>query len=73
MKKLLMVAVLVIGAMFGNLEEGHALAVFDGSNLAQNIVSAREAIVHTQKQFQTLTNQLNEYKRMLQDDMNPGS
>ena len=73
MKKLLMVAVLVIDAMFGNIEEGHALAVFDGSNLAQNIISAREAIVHTQNQIQTLTNQLNQYKRMLQDAMNPGS
>lgn len=73
MKKLLMVAVLAIGAMFGNVEEGHALAVFDGSNLAQNIVSAREAIVHTQNQIQSLTNQLNQYKRMLQDAMNPGS
>ncbi len=52
---------------------GHAMAVFDGSNLAQNIVSAQEAIRHTQNQIQTITNQINQYKRMLQDAMNPGS
>jgi P-type conjugative transfer protein TrbJ len=53
--------------------EGHAMAVFDGSNLAQNVVSAQEAIRHTQNQIQMLTQQLNQYKRMLQDAMNPGS
>lgn len=52
--------------------DGHAMAVFDGSNLAQNIVAAREAVIHTQNQIQQLQNQLNAYKRMLQDAMNPG-
>ncbi len=70
MKKLLLIAVFALG---GFIENGHALAVFDGSNLAQNIVAAREAITHTQNQIQQLTNQLNQYKRMLQDAMNPGS
>ena len=32
--------------------KGHALAVIDSSNLAQNIVSAQEAIVQTQQQIQ---------------------
>jgi len=70
MKKLLLIAVFGIG---GFIESGHALAVFDGSNLAQNIVAAREAITHTQNQIQQLANQLNQYKRMLQDATNPGS
>lgn len=70
MKKYLLLCAFSVIAM---MESGHALAVFDGSNLAQNIVSAREAIVHTQNQIQTLTNQLNQYKRMLQDAANPGS
>lgn len=52
---------------------GHAMAVFDASNLAQNIVSAQEAITHTQQQIQSLTHQLNQYKRMLQDAANPGN
>ncbi len=52
--------------------KGHALAVIDSSNLAQNIVSAQEAIVQTQQQIQQLQTQLNQYKRMLQDAMNPG-
>ena len=52
--------------------KGHALAVIDTSNLAQNIVAAKEAIIHTQNQIQQLQNQLNAYKRMVQDAMNPG-
>jgi P-type conjugative transfer protein TrbJ len=52
--------------------KGHALAVIDSSNLAQNIVSAQEAIRQTQQQIQQLQTQLNAYKRMLQDAMNPG-
>ncbi len=51
---------------------GHAMAVIDSSNLAQNIVAAREAIQQTQNQIQQLQTQLNSYKRMLQDAMNPG-
>ena len=39
--------------------KGYAMAVFDGSNLAQNIVSAQESIRHTQNQIQTITNQIN--------------
>ncbi len=70
MKKILIVAALFISA---SCSKGHAMAVFDGSNLAQNVVSAQEAIRHTQNQIQSLTNQLNQYKRMLQDAMNPGS
>lgn len=73
MKKFLLVAVLAIGGLFGNIENGHAMAVFDASNLAQNVVAAQEAIAHTQNQIQMLTGQLNQYKRMLQDAMNPGS
>ncbi len=70
MKKYLLLALLALG-MF--TENGHAMAVFDSSNLAQNIVAAREAITHTQNQIQQLTNQLNAYKRMLQDAANPGN
>jgi P-type conjugative transfer protein TrbJ len=51
---------------------GYALHVIDSSNLAQNIVAAREAITQTQNQIQQLQTQLNAYKRMLQDAMNPG-
>ena len=70
MKRILLLAALFISV---GCSEGFALAVFDGSNLAQNVVSAQEAIRHTQNQIQSLTNQLNQYKRMLQDAMNPGS
>ncbi|MDR1613586.1 MAG: P-type conjugative transfer protein TrbJ [Planctomycetota bacterium] len=52
--------------------EAFALAVIDSSNLAQNIVAAREAVTQTQQQIQQLQAQLNQYKRMLQDAMNPG-
>ncbi len=52
--------------------DGHAMAVIDSSNLAQNIVAAREAITQTQNQIQQLQNQLNQYKRMIMDATNPG-
>ena len=70
MKKFLMLAVIVIGC---SVEQGHALAVIDSSNLAQNIVSASEALQQTQNQISQIQNQLNQYRRMLQDAMNPGS
>ncbi len=70
MKKFCLIVVLSLCLHCGR---GHAMAVFDGSNLAQNVVSAQEAIRHTQNQIQMLTQQLNQYKRMLQDAMNPGS
>lgn len=73
MRKVLLIAMIAIGGVVGNIENGHAMAVFDGSNLAQNLISAQEAIKSTQNQIQMLTNQLNQYKRMLQDAMNPGS
>jgi len=73
MKKLLLSAIVAIVALLGNTEKGHAMAVFDGSNLAQNLISAQEAIKNTQNQIQQLTTQLNQYKRMLQDAANPGS
>ncbi len=69
MRKIIFIVALTICA---SADYGHAMAVFDGSNLAQNIVAAREAITHTQNQIQQLTNQLNQYKRMLQDAANPG-
>lgn len=53
--------------------KGHSMAVFDASNLAQNIVSASESIQHTQNQIMQIQNQLNAYKRMVQDAMNPGA
>ena len=52
--------------------DGHAMAVIDSSNLAQNIVAAREAIAQTQNQIQQLQTQLNAYKRMILDATNPG-
>ena len=69
MKKALCVALLFITVSCG---EGHAMAVIDASNLAQNIVSAQEAVAQTMQQVQMLQTQLNQYKRMLQDAMNPG-
>lgn len=70
MKKYLLLAVIILGC---SVENGHALAVIDSSNLAQNIVAAREALTQTQNQIQQIQNQLNQYKRMLQDAANPGS
>ena len=69
MKKYCFVLVLSVCLYCG---DGHAMAVIDSSNLAQNIVAAREAITQTQQQIQQLQTQLNSYKRMLQDAMNPG-
>lgn len=70
MKKILLIAMIAIGA---TIQNGYSLAVFDGSNLAQNLISAQEAIKSTQNQIQMLTNQINQYKRMLQDATNPGT
>lgn len=70
MKKYLLLALLSLGCF---IENGHAMAVFDASNLAQNVVSASESITQTQQQIQQITNQLNQYKRMLQDATNPGN
>ncbi|MCD8141526.1 MAG: hypothetical protein LUE17_17465 [Planctomycetaceae bacterium] len=70
MKKYLLLAILALGCC---IENSYALAVFDGSNLAQNIVAAREAITQTRQQIQQLQTQLNQYKRMLQDATNPGN
>jgi P-type conjugative transfer protein TrbJ len=69
MKKIALAALLFLAVAAG---EGHAMAVFDSSNLAQNLVSAQEAVRHTQQMVQQLQTQLNQYKRMLQDAMNPG-
>ncbi len=60
-------------ALAGLVQSAHAMAVIDSSNLAQNIVAAREAITQTQQQIQQLQTQLNQYKRMLQDATNPGN
>lgn len=70
MKKLFLIFLLAVIVSCG---KGHALAVIDSSNLAQNIISASEALQHTQNQVLQLQHQLNQYKRMLQDAMNPGS
>ncbi len=70
MKKIFLLLLVSIAASCG---KGHALAVFDGSNLAQNIVSAQEAVRQTQNQITMLQNQLRQYQRMLQDAMNPGN
>lgn len=70
MKIYLLLAILAVG---GFIQNAHALAVIDSSNLAQNIVAAREAITQTQQQIQQLQTQLNQYKRMLQDATNPGN
>ncbi len=73
MKKPLLMAIIALAGFIGYIEHGHALSVFDGSNFAQNVISAQEAIKNTQNQIQMLTNQLNQYKRMLQDAANPGT
>lgn len=70
MKKWFLICAFSLCAM---IENGHALAVFDASNLAQNLIAAQEAIMHTQQKIQILNNQLNQYKRMLQDAANPGN
>jgi P-type conjugative transfer protein TrbJ len=69
MKKIVLAALLFLAATAG---EGHAMAVFDGSNLAQNIVSAQNAVQQTQQMIQQLQTQLQQYQRMLKDAMNPG-
>jgi P-type conjugative transfer protein TrbJ len=69
MKRLFFVLFVSLAAGCG---EGHAMAVFDSSNLAQNIVAAQEAVRQTQNQILMLQNQLQQYQRMLQDAMNPG-
>ncbi len=69
MKNYCCILVLSVCLYCGN---GHAMAVIDSSNLAQNIVAAREAIAQTQNQIQQLQNQLNVYKRMIMDATNPG-
>ena len=51
---------------------GFAMAVFDGGNLAQNLISAQEAVQQTQRIIQQLQTQMQQYQRMLQDVMNPG-
>ena len=48
-----------------------ALAVIDSSNLAQNVVAAREAVAQTANQLQMIQNQLQQYQRMLRDARNP--
>ncbi len=70
MKRILILAALFVAVGYS---KGYAMVVFDGSNLAQNIMSAQETIRHTQNQIQAITNQINQYKRMLQDAMNPDS
>ena len=69
MKKLCLIVAFSVCCHCG---QGYALAVFDGSNLAQNIVSARESVTQTMNQVQQLQNQLQQYQRMLKDAMNPG-
>ena len=69
MKRYLLICAIT---MIGFCEHGFALAVIDASNLAQNLVAAKEAVLQTQQQIQQLQTQLNQYKRMVQDAMNPG-
>jgi P-type conjugative transfer protein TrbJ len=69
MKKLCLLAAFSVCFHCG---QGYALAVFDGSNLAQNIISARESVTHTMNQVRQLQYQLQQYQRMLKDAMNPG-
>lgn len=69
MKRIFLVLLFAVVASCG---KGHALAVIDSSNLAQNIIAAQEAMLQTQQQISQLQTQLNQYKRMLQDAMNPG-
>ena len=69
MKKMLILALLFAVATCG---KGSAMAVIDASNLAQNLIAARESVTQTMQQMQQLQTQLNQYKRMLQDAMNPG-
>ena len=65
------IALLLFTVVVG-CDKGHAMAVIDSSNLAQNIIAAQEAMAQTQNQINQLRNQLLQYQRMLQDAMNPG-
>jgi P-type conjugative transfer protein TrbJ len=47
------------------------IAVFDGSNLTQNIVSAMENVAHTTKQIQQYRTQLQQYENMLLNSTAP--
>ncbi len=69
MKRIFLFLLLSVVASCG---KGHAMAVIDSSNLAQNIVAAQEAMRQTQNQILQLQTQLQQYQRMLQDAMNPG-
>jgi P-type conjugative transfer protein TrbJ len=69
MMKTVLLAALFVAA---GCSDGFALAVIDSSNLAQNIVAARESVTQTMNQIQQLQNQLLQYQRMLKDAMNPG-
>lgn len=69
MKNTLCIALLLVTCYCG---KASAMSVIDPTNLVQNIISAQEAVQHTQQQIQMLQNQLNQYQRMLKDAMNPG-
>jgi P-type conjugative transfer protein TrbJ len=69
MKKMILSALLFLTTACG---ESYAMAVIDSSNLAQNIISARESVTQTMNQIQQLQTQLQQYQRMLKDAMNPG-
>ncbi len=60
---------LIIAVFFGvvGCSRGYAMAVFDGSNLAQNIIAARESVTQTMQQVQQLQTQLQQYQRMLKE------
>ncbi len=62
---------LVVFSVCFHCGQGYAMAVFDGSNLAQNIISARESVTQTMTQIQQLQTQIQQYQRMLKDAMNP--
>lgn len=69
MKKYIYIFVLIGCIQCGSVS---ALEVVDHTNLAQNLISAREAILQTQQQIELLRTQILAYKRMLMDALNPG-
>lgn len=61
---------LLIISIFGVLTFGgtaRAMTVFDPSNLAENIVSAQEAVKQTAQMIEQYKTQLLQYERMLKD------
>lgn len=59
--------------IFGAQSSYGGIPVVDGTNLAQNIVSALESVSQTTKQIQEYQTQLQQYERQLQNSLTPAA